>query len=315
GEPDAELRAAGGLATWQPASLPPGWSAPMWVAFWMPFTTGSSTADLCWAELARGILGRFAPAQRPLPSIASVLAELTFSKDPSNWKMDATKRRFPLRAVLVGVGALSVTLFASSRLFTAWWSEPIGAVEVERLNHRYVPRSIERLKELKDAYDDNQGWLPSRTLLGELANTFQALTTDVGESIPDLILSVKTEDGNYVDSGAKNASLEAEEFFERWNFPSPIVREGISGLRLQSRIEFIGGIGHTVTEQELTVENDWYRGATSVWFGRLFQFTLIPADAQASVRKRKWYGSIAAAGLFVTLVGISRALVRPELKG
>ncbi|MEM9479703.1 MAG: paraquat-inducible protein A [Verrucomicrobiota bacterium] len=246
--------------------------------------------------------------------VASVFAELTFSKRTENWSLDTAKRRFPARALLAAVVALGVTFFAGVRINGQWWSEPIGAVEVERLNNRFVPRSVERLKDLKDAYDENTGWLPSENLLGELANTFQALTTDVGQSVPELTLSVKTKGGEYVSGGVRSALLDTEAFQERWEFPEPVTRRDISGVRLQSRIQFIGRIGHTVTEQELTVEDDWYRGATSVWFGRLFQYTLVPIDEENSVRARILYGGIGALGLLVTLVAFARVLVRGEIK-
>ncbi len=242
--------------------------------------------------------------------IASVLAELAFERRDRENEDLIWPAHLPWRSMIVFGVAMLVALVTGVQLHDAWKSEKIEAIRVERLNERFVPRSIERLKVLQEAYEESEGWLPDRTLLGELANTFQALTTDVSERKPELLLSVKTADGKSVSAPPRTASMEEVEFDEVWKLDEPVHRGELASIRLQSRVSFFRRLDRTVTEQELTVDEDWYREATSIWFGRLFQFTLVPENESAVVRKRWIYGILSATGVLVALFGLSRVLVR-----
>ena len=246
--------------------------------------------------------------------VASILAEIAFSKRRKNADEVIWPAHFPWKSLVVFALTLPATLIGGIRLYDSWLSEEIDAVAVERLNQRYVPRSVERLKVLKEAYDENEGWVPSRSLLGELANTVQALTTDVGEKKPELILSVAKEDGTRIEAPPWEASLEESEFDYTWKLNEPVKRGDLASVRLQSRIQFFGRLDRTITEQELAVKDDWYREATEVWFGRLFQFRLLPVDARTAVAHRWLYGTIAVVSLLVMLVALARVLVRAHPK-
>ena len=242
--------------------------------------------------------------------IASVLAELAFERRDREGEDLIWPAHLPWRSMIVFGVATLVALVGGVQLHDAWRSEKIESVRVERLNERFVPRSIERLKVLQEAYEESEGWLPDRTLLGELANTFQALTTDVSERKPELLLSVKTAKGDTVSAPPRTASMEEEEFDEVWLLDQPVRRGDLASVKLQSRVSFFRRLDRTVTEQELTVKDDWYREATSVWFGRLFQFTLVPENEGAAVRRRWIYGVVSVSGLLVALFAMSRILVR-----
>jgi len=236
--------------------------------------------------------------------LCSVLASITFVP-PGRQRFGGGLFHRPLAAasLLVGLGLTAGGLVALRK-------DAGGVVEGIRtapLNERVVPRSIERLALLKETYDARDGWLPSRKLLGSVAATLQALTSDTGTISPEYYIVVETRDGEELESERVEIDPDGGTSLAReWALPEAVAMGEIRRVVLYSRVNYLRKWGTSLEEENLAVDDDPYRRWMRLWHGRIFRFELLgpPRPLWAAA----WWmlalgGLVAPAGLVALLLG------------
>lgn len=218
--------------------------------------------------------------------VASVLAHWTFEPPAPR-----PKRYGGRKSARTAIGTGLAILLTAGGCFGAWfgWTmirdERGGAVErirVTSLNERVIPRSVDRLKTLSDAYGENEGWLPDPKLLARAADMLQALVSDTGVYEPLLQLEIETTDGVILTEEIE-MGLEKKSFETAWALEEPLILADISAITMNSRVKYNRWMSTSLEEEALTTASDPFRSMTHRWYGKVFQFDLIGPPRHAWV--------------------------------
>jgi len=214
----------------------------------------------------------------------SILANWFFP-DPTRPSSAVLPRsgRTILIASLVFLLAGGVSVFAIGKLRSARGGE-VKSLRVTNLNTRAIPRTIERMKLLKEVYDENEGWLPDRKLLRQIAKTLQAATSDLDVIEPEMYLVLTTADGETITT--EPLKLDFDETVDvQWviesESPQPLVLADIRSVKMLSRVTYNRWLGTDNEEEILEVTDDPYREITRTWYGRVFKFSFLGQASQA----------------------------------
>jgi paraquat-inducible protein A len=185
---------------------------------------------------------------------------------PRNWRAFAAA----ILVFLLGAGAAT---FGTWRIADDRGGK-VSGLRVTNLNTRAVPRTIERMQLLKEVYDEREGWLPDRNLLGQLAKTLQAATSDLDVIAPEMLLVVTTSGGEVIETGPAALDFNAP-VDHRWEIVSgkgDLSLADIQSVKMLSRVTYNRWMGTENEEELLTLDDDPYRKITRTWYGRVFKF-------------------------------------------
>ena len=216
----------------------------------------------------------------------SILANWFFP-DPTkdgNGVLPRSKRTMLAAALVVllaaGGATLGFTQLAGAR------GGAVKSLRVTNLNARAIPRTIERMKLLKEVYDEREGWIPDRNLLSQLAKTLQAATSDLDVIEPEMYLHIQTTDGRRIKTDPLVMDFD-EEIDELWAISpggdEPLVLADIGSVTMYSRVTYNRWMGTDNEEEVLTVAEDPYRKITRNWYGRVFKFSFEGQENQTAV--------------------------------
>jgi hypothetical protein len=152
----------------------------------------------------------------------------------------------------------------------------VDAIRLQPLNERILPRTIERLKTLKDVHDGGEGWL-SKDMWQSLTGALQALSSDTGFAKPEFFVAVDLSDSRTLETERFDLDLEPEISGGDWTLalPEEIPMKSIRKISLLSRVNYIKGIGTTLEEESLSVDDDAFRQHVRTWHGRIFSIQLL----------------------------------------
>ncbi|MGI9240231.1 MAG: paraquat-inducible protein A, partial [Verrucomicrobiales bacterium] len=171
------------------------------------------------------------------------------------------RRRMMLTAGIVLLLAGGATMFAIGKLRAARGGE-VKSLHVTNLNTRAIPRTIERMQLLKEVYDEQEGWLPDRKLLRQIAKTLQAATSDLDVIEPEMYLQITTSGGETITTEPLKLDFD-ETIDEQWviesEAPGPLVLADIQSVKMLSRVTYNRWMGTDNDEEILTVVDDPYR--------------------------------------------------------
>ena len=183
-------------------------------------------------------------------------------------------------ALLLGIGT---TLYAVHQLRTARGGK-VTSLQITNLNARAIPRTVERMKLLKEVYDQRDGWMPDRSVMGQLAKTLQALTSDLDMIEPQVYLEISTTSGETMET--KPVTIDFDQPVDRvWPIESdsPLSLADIESVRMNSRVSYNRWMVTDNEEESLSTADDPYRRITRTWFGRVFKFKFHGAASQAKI--------------------------------
>ena len=171
---------------------------------------------------------------------------------------------------------------------------------------RAIPRTIERMKLLKEVYDEREGWLPDRNLLRQIAKTLQAATSDLDVIEPEMYLEITTAGDGTITTHALKLDFDGP-VDETWviatETPRPLALGDIESVKMLSRVTYNRWMGTDNEEEILTVADDPYRSITRTWYGRVFKFSF---EGQASPAMIWW---LLIPSLLVAAAALSTLLV------
>lgn len=212
----------------------------------------------------------------------SVLANWFFP-DPTKPGNRVSPRswRKMLAAAAVLALAFGVALSTAGRLAGARGGAVTG-LRLTNLNTRAIPRTIERMKLLKEVYDEREGWLPDRNLLRQLAKTLQAATSDLDVIAPEMFLEITTRGGEQIKTAAAVIDFDAP-VDQLWAIETqqPLALADIESVKMFSHVTYNRWMGTDNEEESLSIDDDPYRRITRTWFGRVFKFSF-EGDADQS---------------------------------
>jgi paraquat-inducible protein A len=217
---------------------------------------------------------------------------------PRNWRAFAAA----ILVFLLGAGAAT---FGTWRIADDRGGK-VSGLRVTNLNTRAVPRTIERMQLLKEVYDEREGWLPDRNLLGQLAKTLQAATSDLDVIAPEMLLMVTTRGDEVIETGPAALDFNAP-VDHRWEIVSgkgDLSLADIQSVKMLSRVTYNRWMGTENEEELLTLDDDPYRKITRTWYGRVFKFGFEGEEASAS----NWWMLIS--GLLLAALALAALLVR-----
>ncbi|MFT5108773.1 MAG: hypothetical protein ACI9UA_004417, partial [Pseudoalteromonas tetraodonis] len=155
-------------------------------------------------------------------------------------------------------------------------------------------------------YDERDSWIPDKNLLGQIAKTLQAATTDLDVIEPEMLLEITTVDGEVIRTEPLKMDFD-ETIDEFWVIdseqPDPLVLADIRSIKMLSRVTYNRWLGTDNEEELLTVADDPYRKITRTWFGRVFKFSF---EGQRSTVLLWW---LLIPSLLVTAAALSVLLV------
>ncbi|MFT5410755.1 MAG: paraquat-inducible protein A [Verrucomicrobiales bacterium] len=236
----------------------------------------------------------------------SILANWFFP-DPTKEgnRVEPRSKLTMLTAGIVFLLATGAIIFAISSLVGQRGGE-VKSLHVTNLNARAIPRTIERMKLLKEVYDERDSWIPDKNLLGQIAKTLQAATTDLDVIEPEMLLEITTVDGEVIRTEPLKMDFD-ETIDEFWVIdseqPDPLVLADIRSIKMLSRVTYNRWLGTDNEEELLTVADDPYRKITRTWFGRVFKFSF---EGQRSTVLLWW---LLIPSLLVTAAALSVLLV------
>ena len=211
----------------------------------------------------------------------SILANWCFP-DPSKPGNGVRPRSLKviLASAMVVVLAVGATIAGLVRLDRAGGGE-VKSLKVTNLNARAIPRTIERMKILKEVYDEHEGWIPDRNLLSQIARTLQAATSDLDVIAPEMYLEITTTAGEKIETAPIEMDFD-EPIDETWVIDSrrPLNLEDIESVKMFSRVTYNRWMGTDNEEEALSVSEDPYREITRTWYGRVFKFEFVGASAE-----------------------------------
>jgi hypothetical protein len=214
----------------------------------------------------------------------SVLANWFFPDptEPTNAVRPRSKRTM-LIAGLVLLLAGGASAFAIGQLRAARGGQ-VKSLRITNLNTRAIPRTIERMKLLKEVYDEHEGWIPDRNLLRQIAKTLQAATSDLDVIAPEMYVEITTGGGEKITTEPLKMDFDAP-IDESWVISSkalqPLVLGDIESVKMLSRVTYNRWMGTDNEEEILTVADDPYRTITRTWYGRVFKFKFEGQTSQA----------------------------------
>ena len=189
--------------------------------------------------------------------------------------------RIMLAAGCVTLIALASAGYAIHQLKVARGGR-VTSLQITNLNARAIPRTVERMKLLKEVYDQRDGWVPDRNLMGQLAKTLQALTSDLDVIEPEVYLEITTTAGESIKT--KPVTIDFDAPVDRvWpiDSASPLDLADIESVRMNSRVTYNRWMVTDNEEESLSTGDDPYRKITRTWFGRVFKFKFLGAASQA----------------------------------
>lgn len=182
----------------------------------------------------------------------------------------------------------------------------VKSLRVSNLNTRAIPRTIERIKLLKEVYDEREGWLPDRNLLRQIAKTLQAATSDLDVIEPEMHLEIATAGGETITTEALKMDFDGP-VDETWviatETPRPLALGDIESVKMLSRVTYNRWMGTDNEEEILTVADDPYRSITRTWYGRVFKFSF---EGQTSPALTWW---LLIPSLLIAAAALSTLLV------
>lgn len=234
----------------------------------------------------------------------SILANWFFP-DPTRPGSSVRTRSLPVMLAAGGVALISLACaaYAVHQLKTARGGR-VTSLQITNLNARAIPRTVERMKLLKEVYDQRDGWVPDRNLMGQLAKTLQALTSDLDVIEPQVYLEITTAAGESIKT--KPVTIDFDAPVDRiWPVAaeSPLDLADIKSVRMNSRVTYNRWMVTDNEEESLSTGDDPYRKITRTWYGRVFKFRFLGAESQA----KSWWILIAC--LLIAAAALATLLV------
>ena len=206
---------------------------------------------------------------------ASMLANMCFVPPGEQKFRQLHEGRLPRWIAWAGVGLGSALLAGGYFCMKSDAGGSVDRIDTVSLNERVIPRTVERMKVLKETYDERDSLL-NKDLWKQLGDLLQALSSDSGFIEPEYTVTVKKEDGTVVETETIAIDLEEEpDGLDRiWRLPKTIPLKDIAEIQLLSRVDYVGSIGTTLVEEDLSATDDPFRKMMHTWNGRVFKFNL-----------------------------------------
>ena len=153
----------------------------------------------------------------------------------------------------------------------------VDRIDTKGLNERVVPRTVERMKVLKDTYDEGGEKLMRKEIWKKLGDLVQALSSDAGWKEPEYTVTLTLNDGSVVETEKVAVDLgETPLGLDRgWRLPKTVPLKDVAEIKMLSRVDYVSSLGTTLVEEELTAKEDPFRRMMRNWNGRIFKFELV----------------------------------------
>lgn len=207
---------------------------------------------------------------------ASMLANMCFVAPGEQKFRQAHEGRLPRWIAWAGLLLGSLLLVGGYGALRSDGGGEVDRIDTKGLNERVVPRTVERMKVLKETYD-NRETLLNKALWKQLGDLLQAFSSDTGFIAPEYTVTVKKKDGRVIETEVVAVDLEADpDGLDRiWRLPKEVALKDIAEIRLLSRVNYVKSIGTTMEEELLSSSDDPFRSMMRTWNGRVFKFHLM----------------------------------------